>query len=99
MRIRRETTAQVRKLGVEPRDVRGVIMTHRHIDHASAISDFAEATYVLGPGEWEAFTGRMPTLHGYVRKHAAHGEHDKVRPGSAEMIIPWVRMFIRAHPA
>jgi glyoxylase-like metal-dependent hydrolase (beta-lactamase superfamily II) len=47
-------------------------MTHLHIDHASAISDFTEATYVLGQGEWDAFTARMPTLHGYVRKHADH---------------------------
>jgi glyoxylase-like metal-dependent hydrolase (beta-lactamase superfamily II) len=64
--------AQVRKLGVDPRDIRVVIMTHLHIDHASAISDFTEATYVLGQGEWDAFTARMPTLHGYVRKHADH---------------------------
>jgi N-acyl homoserine lactone hydrolase len=64
--------AQLRKLGVDPRDIGVVIMTHLHIDHASAISDFTEATYVLGQGEWDAFTGRMPTLHGYVRKHADH---------------------------
>jgi glyoxylase-like metal-dependent hydrolase (beta-lactamase superfamily II) len=64
--------AQLRKLGVDPRDIGVVIMTHLHIDHASAISDFTEATYVLGQGEWDAFTARMPTLHGYVRKHADH---------------------------
>jgi len=64
--------AQLRKLGVEPRDIKVVIMTHLHIDHASAISDFTEATYVLGQGEWDAFNARMPTLHGYVRKHADH---------------------------
>jgi N-acyl homoserine lactone hydrolase len=64
--------AQLRKLGVEPRDIKVVIMTHLHIDHASAIYDFTEATYVLGQGEWDAFNARMPTLHGYVRKHADH---------------------------
>ena len=32
-----------------------VVMTHLHMDHASAISDFTEATYVLGEGEWAAF--------------------------------------------
>jgi glyoxylase-like metal-dependent hydrolase (beta-lactamase superfamily II) len=64
--------AQLRKLGVDPRDISVVIMTHLHIDHASAISDFTEATYVLGQGEWDAFTARMPTLHGYIRKHADH---------------------------
>jgi N-acyl homoserine lactone hydrolase len=64
--------AQLRKLGVEPRDVRVVVMTHLHMDHASAISDFTDATYVLGQGEWVAFNSRFPTLHGYVRKHVEH---------------------------
>jgi N-acyl homoserine lactone hydrolase len=64
--------AQVRKLGVEPRDIKVVIMTHLHMDHSSAISDFTEATYVLGQGEWEAFHSRFPTLHGYVRNHVDH---------------------------
>jgi N-acyl homoserine lactone hydrolase len=64
--------AQIRKLGVEPREVNVVIMTHLHLDHASAISDFTEATYVLGQGEWAAFHSRMPTLHGYIRKHVVH---------------------------
>jgi N-acyl homoserine lactone hydrolase len=64
--------AQLRRLGIAPRDVRFVIMTHLHMDHASAISDFTEPTYILGQGEWAAFKGRNPTLSGYVRKHAAH---------------------------
>jgi N-acyl homoserine lactone hydrolase len=64
--------AQLRTLGIEPRDIKVVIMTHLHVDHASAISDFTEATYVLGQGEWDAFSGRLPTLHGYLRKHADH---------------------------
>jgi N-acyl homoserine lactone hydrolase len=64
--------AQVRKLGVEPRDVNVVIMTHLHMDHSSAISDFTNATYVLGQGEWAAFESRFPTLHGYIRKHVEH---------------------------
>jgi glyoxylase-like metal-dependent hydrolase (beta-lactamase superfamily II) len=39
-------------------------MTHLHMDHASAISDFTEATYVLGEGEWEAFNARRATMNG-----------------------------------
>jgi hypothetical protein len=34
-----------------------------------------------------------------IRKQAASGKHDQVRDGSAEMIIPWVRLFIDTHPA
>src|SRR3954464_1213767 len=50
--------AQLRARGVESRDIGVVVMTHLHMDHASAISDFTEATYVLGEGEWEAFNAR-----------------------------------------
>jgi N-acyl homoserine lactone hydrolase len=62
--------AQLRSRGVEPRDIGVVVMTHMHMDHASAISDFTEATYVLGEGEWAAFSGPRPTFKGYVHKHA-----------------------------
>jgi N-acyl homoserine lactone hydrolase len=64
--------AQLRGLGIEPRDIKVVVMTHLHMDHASAISDFTEASYVLGQGEWGAFHARRPTFRGYVRKHTAH---------------------------
>jgi glyoxylase-like metal-dependent hydrolase (beta-lactamase superfamily II) len=63
--------AQLRALGLAPGDVKVVVMTHMHMDHSSAISDFTEATYVLGEGEWDAFSAPRSTFHGYVKKHAA----------------------------
>lgn len=72
MKPEQAIAAQLRGLGIEPRDIRVVIMTHLHLDHASAISDFTEATYVLGQGEWAAFNGRFPLLGGYVKKHMSH---------------------------
>ena len=64
--------AQLRARGIEASDIRVVVMTHLHMDHASAISDFTEATYVLGEGEWAAFNARRATLSGYIHKQAAH---------------------------
>jgi N-acyl homoserine lactone hydrolase len=64
--------AQLRTIGIDAADVKLVVMTHMHMDHASAISDFTEATYVLGEGEWAAFNGPRPTFKGYVRKQGAH---------------------------
>jgi N-acyl homoserine lactone hydrolase len=64
--------AQLRRRGIEAGDVKLVVMTHMHMDHASAISDFTEATYVLGEGEWAAFSGPRPILKGYVRRQGAH---------------------------
>jgi N-acyl homoserine lactone hydrolase len=63
--------AQLRALGIAPRDIKVVVMTHMHMDHSSAISDFTEATYVLGEGEWDAFSAPRSTFNGYVKKHAA----------------------------
>jgi N-acyl homoserine lactone hydrolase len=40
--------------GVEPTAVRYVIMTHLHIDHASAVSEFPQATFVVDKREWQA---------------------------------------------
>ena len=47
-------------------------MTHLHMDHASAISEFTAATYVLGEGEWRRSTRPRLALNGYVRQHVAH---------------------------
>jgi N-acyl homoserine lactone hydrolase len=64
--------AQLRKRGIDPGEVKVAIMTHLHLDHASAISEFTNATFVLGEGEWAAFHGSRPTLNGYIRRHVAH---------------------------
>jgi N-acyl homoserine lactone hydrolase len=64
--------AQLRALGIEASDIKLVVMTHMHMDHASAISDFTEATYVLGEGEWAAFNAPRATLNGYIKKQGAH---------------------------
>ena len=52
MKPEQAAAAQLRARGIEPSDISVVVMTHLHMDHASAISDFTEATYVLGEGEW-----------------------------------------------
>ena len=64
--------AQLRAMGIEASEIKYVVMTHMHMDHASAISDFTEATYILGEGEWAAFNEPRPILKGYVRKQAEH---------------------------
>ncbi len=65
-------SAQLREKGISPGDVRVVIMTHLHADHASAISEFPQATFIVSKPEWEAATdsGR---LTGYVRRQFDHG--------------------------
>jgi N-acyl homoserine lactone hydrolase len=57
--------AQLRDRGVAPADVRVVVMTHLHTDHASGVSEFPDATFVLDRREWEGATAPRGTLRGY----------------------------------
>jgi N-acyl homoserine lactone hydrolase len=64
---------QLRERGVEPADVKQIYMTHMHLDHASGIRQFPNATLFLSEAEWRAFTGPRGTLLGYVRSHVPDG--------------------------
>ena len=60
-------TEQLRARGVDPIDVRTVVMTHMHYDHASAVGEFPQATFVVDAGEWRAArSGGFTT--GYAQK-------------------------------
>ncbi|MSO41015.1 MAG: N-acyl homoserine lactonase family protein [Solirubrobacterales bacterium] len=68
-----DVPSQLRAKGVEPGEISVVVMTHLHFDHASAISEFPDATFVISAAEWEAATTlRRPTSHGYRRRHYDH---------------------------
>jgi N-acyl homoserine lactone hydrolase len=72
MRPEQSAAAQLRERGIEPSSVRTVVMTHLHPDHASAIVDFPEATFLVSKPEWEAAAagGRRD---GYVKRQFDHG--------------------------
>ena len=63
--------AQLRERGFQPSAVKAVVMTHLHVDHASGISEFPDATFVVSKAEWEAATNQGPT-HGYVTRQFDH---------------------------
>lgn len=68
-----DVTSQLRQRGLGPGDIEVVVMTHLHFDHASAISEYPESTFVLSEPEWEAATtARIPLLAGYHRSHYDH---------------------------
>jgi N-acyl homoserine lactone hydrolase len=59
---------QLRARGVEPADVRLVVMTHLHYDHASGVGQFPGATFVVNRREWgPASSGGA--LQGYHPPH------------------------------
>jgi glyoxylase-like metal-dependent hydrolase (beta-lactamase superfamily II) len=72
MRPEQAVAAQLRAMDIQPSDVSTVIMTHLHPDHASAIVDFPEATFLLSDAEWEAASEGGPR-EGYVKSQFDHG--------------------------
>jgi glyoxylase-like metal-dependent hydrolase (beta-lactamase superfamily II) len=65
-----DVPSQLRKRGLDPGEIPVVVMTHLHIDHASAISEFPKSTFVVSETEWNfAASGSSPLLNGYRRAH------------------------------
>lgn len=66
----KDAPSQLRERGLDPGEIPIVVMTHMHIDHTSAISEFPNSTFVVSEAEWEAAaTGSQPLLNGYRRVH------------------------------
>jgi glyoxylase-like metal-dependent hydrolase (beta-lactamase superfamily II) len=57
---------QLRARGVDPADVGIVVMTHLHWDHASAVSEFPDATFIVDRREWDAATQPRGATRGYL---------------------------------
>jgi N-acyl homoserine lactone hydrolase len=65
-----DVPSQLRKRGLDPGEVPVVVMTHLHLDHTSAISEFPQSTFVVSETEWRAAAhGPRPLLNGYRRSH------------------------------
>jgi N-acyl homoserine lactone hydrolase len=63
---------QLRARGFQPGDVKLVVMTHLHVDHASGVSEFPDATFVVSAREWHAATEEKGLRGGYVRRQFDH---------------------------
>jgi len=64
----RAVAVQLRDRGIDPEEVALVLMTHLHVDHASAMSEFPAATFVCSEAEWEAAIARFGAWWGYARR-------------------------------
>jgi glyoxylase-like metal-dependent hydrolase (beta-lactamase superfamily II) len=60
--------AQLQARGMAPARIELVVMTHLHVDHASAMSEFPAATFICTRREWHAATARFGEWSGYVRR-------------------------------
>jgi len=63
---------QLRARGLDPNRVAVVVMTHLHVDHASGVAQFPDATFVVSGREWHAATEEKGLTGGYVRRQFDH---------------------------
>ncbi len=59
---------QVRARGIDPSSVKLVVMTHLHWDHASGVSEWPAATFVVAAVEWDSANAHG-VLRGYYHHH------------------------------
>jgi N-acyl homoserine lactone hydrolase len=72
LELRAPVPDRLLELGVDPLEVRAVVMTHLHLDHASAMSEFPSAAFLVDELEWDAARSAFGVLRGYLRRHLDH---------------------------
>lgn len=61
-----EIDERLQVLGVRPGDVRWVVLTHLHTDHAGGLRHFPHAQVLVDPIEWRTALGVKGMLRGYL---------------------------------
>lgn len=61
-----EIGPQLRALGISPRDVRQVVLTHLHTDHAGGLGHLTNSRCWVSHGEWQRALGLGGRLQGYL---------------------------------
>jgi N-acyl homoserine lactone hydrolase len=64
-----EIGPQLERLGIEPTDVRWVVLTHLHTDHAGGLHHFPDNEILVSRGELEVASGLRGRLGGYPNNH------------------------------
>jgi glyoxylase-like metal-dependent hydrolase (beta-lactamase superfamily II) len=61
-----EIGPQLRALGIGPRDVKRVVLTHLHVDHDGGLAHFPKTEILVSPGELRTASGWLGRLRGYM---------------------------------
>lgn len=66
VRPEQEVGPKLEALGIRPADVRWVVMTHLHTDHAGGLAHFPETEVLVSEAEYRDASGMAGTLRGYL---------------------------------
>ena len=69
VRPEEEIGPQLRVLGFAPADVRWVLLTHFHTDHAGGLSHFPRTEILVSRTEYQAASGFQGQMRGYLPQH------------------------------
>ena len=61
-----EIGAQLRALGIGPRDVKQIVLTHLHVDHEGGLAHFPHSEILVARGELRTASGWVGRLRGYL---------------------------------
>src|SRR5664279_2190140 len=64
-----EVGPQLQKIGIAPDDVRWVVMTHLHTDHAGGLRHFPKSEFIVGRKEYSLTKGFNGQVLGYTPQH------------------------------
>lgn len=89
-----EIANQMIARGLNPRDVRYVILTHLHQDHDGGLHHFPDAEFIVSRREWDAARGLSGRLDGYLN----HRWFDSFAPTVIDFIDESIGTFSESYP-
>jgi glyoxylase-like metal-dependent hydrolase (beta-lactamase superfamily II) len=75
-----EIGPQLSRAGIDPGDVRWVVLSHLHTDHVGGVGAFPSADVIVSRVEWERAQGVAGRLRGYVPQYWPLGRPTLVDP-------------------
>ena len=89
-----EVGPQLERLGIPPREVRWLVMTHLHTDHAGGVHHFPKTEILVSRVELQQAAGRMGRVRGYLNNRFP----DWFQPRGVDFRRDAVGPFPESHP-
>jgi len=89
-----EAGSRLRTLGIEPEDVRWVILTHLHTDHIGGLHHFPNAEIIISRREYELTGGWRGQMRGYLTQRWPKWLEPRLIDYEAKPIGPFPESFM-----